>query len=104
MTLTPRTLPSHLVFDENGRAYLEGTGVKVVEIAEDVACGMSANEIHEQYDLPLATVHAALSYYYDHQAQFDAEVEERRRYAEQARLEAGESPFVKRMRAEGKLP
>ena len=85
MTLITRNLPSHLVFDENGRAFVENTGIKVVEIAEDVAGGMSAEEIHEQYDLPLAKVHAALVYYYDHQVEFDVEVEQRRRFADEMR-------------------
>lgn len=39
MTFTSRTLPSHIVFDEQGRPWLEGTGRKVVEIAIDNRAG-----------------------------------------------------------------
>jgi uncharacterized protein (DUF433 family) len=84
MTLTTRTLPSHIVFDEQGRAWLDGTGRKVVEIAIDNRAGLSAAQIHAAHpDLPLAKIHAALAYYYDHQAELDSEIERLDRYVEQ---------------------
>jgi uncharacterized protein (DUF433 family) len=68
MTLTERTLPSHIVFDDQGRPWLKGTGRKIIEIAYDKRGGMTAEQIHEAHpDLPLAKIYAALSYYYDHQ-------------------------------------
>jgi hypothetical protein len=54
--------------------------------------------------LSLAQVYAALAYYYAHQDQLDAEIERRKRWAEEMALQARESPFVKRVRAMGKLP
>jgi uncharacterized protein (DUF433 family) len=88
MTLTTRTLPSHIVFDEQGRPWVEGTGRKVIEIAIDHRAGLSAAQIHDAHsDLPLAKIHAALAYYFDHQAELDAEI---------ARIEE----FVKAARAE----
>jgi uncharacterized protein (DUF433 family) len=57
MTLTSRTLPSHIVFDEQGRAWVEGTGRKVSEIVIDHQAGLTAGEIHEaRPDLPLAKI------------------------------------------------
>ena len=75
LTLTTRTLPSHIVFDEEGRPWIDGTGRKVVEIAIDRRAGRSAEQIHEAHpDLSLAKIHAALAYYFDHQAELDAEI------------------------------
>ena len=54
--------------------------------------------------LSLAQVHAALAYYYDHQAQVDAQIEQRKRDVEALRSQAGPSPIVQRLRAAGKLP
>lgn len=42
-TLTSCTLPSHIVFDEQGRPWLEGTGRKVIEVAIDSRAGLSAS-------------------------------------------------------------
>ncbi len=56
-----------------------------MRIADDGVDGMSAEEIHKQSHLPLAKVHAALVDDYDHQVEFDAEVEQRRRYADEMR-------------------
>ncbi len=46
---------------------------------------------------------SGFSYYEDHQEEVDALIERRDRDYEEARAQAGESPFVKRMRAGGKL-
>jgi uncharacterized protein (DUF433 family) len=99
------TVNSHIVFDDRGRPLLEGTTTKVMEVAlEKVAWGWDAEEIHKQHPhLPLAKIHAALAYYYDHQAEMDAEIERDLREVEAMRAAAGETPFVKRMRAMGKL-
>lgn len=84
MTLTSRILPSHIVFDEHGRPWLDGTGRKVVELAIDNRAGLSAAQIHEAHpDLPLAKIHAALAYYYDHQAELDSEIEQLERFVDQ---------------------
>ena len=53
---------------------IDGTRHRVIDIVADhVAHGYSAAQIVEQYpDLTPAQVHAALTYYYDHQAEWDA--------------------------------
>jgi uncharacterized protein (DUF433 family) len=89
MTLTARTLPSHIVFDEQGRPWVEGTGRKVVEIAIDRRAGLSAEQIHEAHtDLSLAKIHAALAYYFDHQAELDAEVARIESFVEETRAQS----------------
>lgn len=46
---------------------------------------MSAAQIHAAHpDLPLAKIHAAPAYYYDHQGELDSEIERLDQYVEQA--------------------
>jgi uncharacterized protein (DUF433 family) len=70
---------THIELDENGVAWINGTSVKVIEVAIDkIAHGSSAEEIHFQYPhLSLAQIHAALAYYYDHQAELDTDIKRR---------------------------
>ena len=76
---------THVDVDENGVAWIDGTNVKVIEIVIDkLAHGSSPEEMHFQYPhLSLAQIHAALTYYYDHQAEMEAEVGRRRREADE---------------------
>src|SRR5277367_5366079 len=68
--------PSHVIVDERGVARVDEATVKVIDMALDhLAYGWSADAIHEQFpNLSLAQIHAALAYFYDHQAQFMAEI------------------------------
>jgi uncharacterized protein (DUF433 family) len=97
---------SHIYLDDRGIAWVDDTNVKVIEVVLDkVADGLSPEEIHFQHpDLSLAQIHAALSYYYDHQAEIDAEIERQVREVEALAAQASDSPFRRRMRAMGKLP
>ena len=99
--------PSQFIeFDERGRAFVSGTRVKVIEIALDqIANGWSAQEICLQHapTLSMAQIHAALSHYYDNQAEYDAEIARQENDVELMRREAGESPFQLRMRRLGKI-
>ncbi|HEX8422102.1 MAG TPA: DUF433 domain-containing protein, partial [Pyrinomonadaceae bacterium] len=54
---------THIELDENGVAWIDGTRVKVIEVAVDkIAHGSSPEEIHFQYPhLSLAQIHAALA-------------------------------------------
>ena len=63
----------HITLNGHGVPYLDGTRHRVIDIVADhVAHGYSAAQIVEQYpDLMLAQVHAALTYYYDHQDAMD---------------------------------
>jgi uncharacterized protein (DUF433 family) len=64
----------HITFNPDGAPCIDGTRHRVIDIVADhVAHGYSAAQIVEQYpDLTLAQVHAALTYYYDHQDDMDA--------------------------------
>jgi uncharacterized protein (DUF433 family) len=68
----------------NGRAYIVGTTVTVMDVA-------LAKTFHSQdpdgiagwYGLTLPQVHAALSYYYEHKAQIDDGIREQIRRADE---------------------
>ena len=60
-----------------------------VEVVLDkMAHNSSPEEMHEQHPhLSLAQIHAALSYYYEHQDEVDADIERRERYVEELRAQ-----------------
>jgi uncharacterized protein (DUF433 family) len=74
LTVAPIT---HIRRDERGVAWIAESNTKVIEVALDqVAYGWAAEEIYAAHPhLSLAQIHAALSYYHDHKAEFDAEIE-----------------------------
>jgi uncharacterized protein (DUF433 family) len=98
---------AHIFLDEQGRAWIDETNVKVVEVVLDrIAGGLTAERMVEEHygRLSLAQIYAALSYYYDHQAELDAEIEGQVRQADALRAANLESPMRQRFRALGKLP
>jgi uncharacterized protein (DUF433 family) len=89
----------HIRVDGKGVAWIEGTQVKVIEVALDkLAHGSSPEEIHFQYPhLSLAQIHAALAYYYDHQTELDSEIERRLSYADELAARTRDSPLQKKL-------
>jgi uncharacterized protein (DUF433 family) len=75
VTQTP--LRTRLYRDDKGHVWIEGANTRVIQIAMDrYAHGWSADEIQAQHPhLSLAQIHAALSDYYDHKTEMDAEME-----------------------------
>jgi uncharacterized protein (DUF433 family) len=102
----PKTPTAHIHLDDRGRAWIDHTNTKVIEVVLDkLAHGASPEEIHFQHvHLSMAQIHAALSYYYDHQAEFDAEIERQLQEYDALRASVEDSPIRKRLRALGKLP
>jgi uncharacterized protein (DUF433 family) len=106
---TPTRQPvteSHIWLDERGRAWIDDTNTKVIEVAAElVAYGWSADEMHEQHpDLSLAQLHAALAYYYDHKAEIDTELDRQDREFDELRAQSLNSPIRQKLRALGKIP
>lgn len=99
------TVLAPIELDENGVAYIKGTTTKIIEVAlTKRVSGLSPEELQAELPhLSIAQIYAALAYYYAHKAELDAEIERRKQAADALRAQAGESPFVKRMQAEGKL-
>lgn len=59
----------------NGQPCIAGTGVRVLDIAlAKIAHAQDADGIAQWYDLSLPQVYAGLAYYYDNQAEIDAEI------------------------------
>ncbi len=90
---------SHVVIDSQGRAWIDDTNTKVVEVVRDhLAYGWSPEEIHWQHpNLSLGQIYAALAYYHDHRASMDAEIRESREAADAAALLAADSPLARRL-------
>jgi uncharacterized protein (DUF433 family) len=101
---------THIHLDDQGRAWIDETNVKVIEVALDkIAHNSSPEEMHVQYPhLSLAQIHAALAYYYDHKAEFDAEIDRSLREYDEALAEQRRSPehqrLMDRLRAVGGSP
>jgi uncharacterized protein (DUF433 family) len=97
---------NHIEIDDRGVAKIAGSRIKVKHLVEArMVNGWGPEELHEQFPhLSLAKIYAAFAYYYDHKDAIDAEIEADERFAEEARLAAGESALAKRLRAEGRLP
>jgi len=92
---------SHVVIDSHGRAWIDDTNTKVVEVVCDhLAFGWSPEEIHWQHpNLSLSQIYAALAYYHDHREVLDEEIRERRKAADSAALLAADSPLARRLHA-----
>lgn len=64
-----------------GRPRIAGRRVPVSQVADLYARqSTSIEEIAEMLNLTISQVHAALSYYFDHQAEIDAVIEDEQRY------------------------
>jgi uncharacterized protein (DUF433 family) len=85
-----------ITIDERGVAWITGSGIKVKEVAiEKVIWGMSPEDMlaaHSHWSLP--QIYAALSYYYDHQAEIDEQIEHDRRWVATQRAEHP-NPFTR---------
>jgi uncharacterized protein (DUF433 family) len=98
---------THIVVDEQGVAWIDDTNVKVIEVAtEKIAHGSSPEEIFDQHQnhLSLAQIHAALSWYYDHQSDFDADIKRQVKEFDTLRSHSLDSPLRQRLRSAGELP
>jgi uncharacterized protein (DUF433 family) len=84
---------THLVLDERGRAFINGTRTRGAMIVMDKMNGLAPEQIQSAYPyLSLAQVYAALAYYYDHKLEIDAEIAEETGALESARPRSGDQP------------
>ena len=79
--------------------------IRVAQIVMDyLAHGWSPDEMCRHHPhLTFAEAHAAMTYYYDHQAEIEAEIQSEVAQARAAQAAAPTSPFVLRMQARGIL-
>lgn len=97
------TLYRHITFNDQNVPIIEGTTMKVIElVVERIAYGWSPEELHFQHPyLSLGQIHSALAYYWDHQAEMDAAIEEQLRRVDAMRQAAPELPLITRLKAQG---
>ena len=78
--MATQNLDRHIVATPDtlgGKARIAGRRISVEDIAIwQVKLGETVDEICSEYDLSLAEVHAALAYYYDHQAEIERDINE----------------------------
>jgi len=93
------TAAKHIHLDDAGVAWIDDTNVKVIEVVLDkLAHASSPEEIHFQYPhLSLAQIYAALAYYYDHQAEYDAQIRQELEQTDAWAAQAGDSAARKSM-------
>src|SRR5262245_8202610 len=92
---------AHIYLDERGRGWIDDTNFRVDQIVADAIGpnGMTPQEIieaHPHSNLTLARIHAAMAWYYDHQAEIDAEFERIRQMVEEGRARQRNSPLVQK--------
>lgn len=99
-------MSGHIIVADDGVARIAGSRSRVIDVVLDQrANGWTARQIHQEYPhLSLAQIHAAFAYYYDHEAELDAEIDRRLAEVEQLRASAGESPIARRLRSSDQRP
>src|SRR2546422_1036001 len=95
----------HIEINSDGVAIISGTTTKVVEIVQDhLAHHWHAEDIHRQYPyLSLAQIHAALTFYYDHQEEMEQEIDQRHRRVAEIRSRHSDSKLQDKLRRLGHL-
>jgi len=107
MSTTPETMTTyeHVQIDANGLPVIAGTTMKVVELVmAQMAYGWSPEELLFQHPyLTLGQIHSALAYYWDHRDELDADIESRRQYAQEERLNSDPSLLAVKLHNQEKL-
>ena len=93
------TFATQIEIDNRGVAWIAGTKVKVTEVVLDkIAYGSSPEEIHFQHpDLSLAQIHAALTFYYENQAQLDDQIRRGLEESDQLSLQLSDAEFRRKL-------
>jgi len=93
-----KSVASPIELDDRG-AWITGANTKVIEVVLDkIAYGWSPEEMHLQHPhLSLAQIHAALSYYYEHQEELDADIERRHNEVQKMAAESADSPLRRKL-------
>jgi len=95
----------HVVLDEQNVPLIGGTTMKVIEVVmAQRAHGWTPEEIHINHRyLSMSQIYAALAYYWENKSEIDKAILEDLQLSERMRQEAGESPFVARLKTQGIL-
>ena len=83
----------------SGKPHLSGTRLTVADVVlMHLRLGQSLEEIAGKYNLSLATVYAAMAYYYDHREEIDDSIEDDSAFAE-AFQRGNSSPLKEKLKA-----
>jgi len=105
MTAYQITYP-HIEKPDNQPARLQShPRIRVAHIVMDyLAHGWSVDEMCRQHPyLTLAEAHAAMAYYFDHQAEMDREIRTEWEQVQVVQAQGHQSPFYLRLKAQGML-
>lgn len=82
-----------------GKPCIAGTRIRVWDIfVLSERLGKSADEIQADYpELTLADIHAALAYYFDHQAEIDAQMKAADDFVDQLKALTGLGPLMEKL-------
>ena len=98
MATAAKTVYSHITKDPEvcgGRACIDGTRIRVVDIAYLQREGYTPERMLETYpSLNLAQIHAALSYYYENQQEIEHALQEDRAVAD--KIERDRDAFLQK--------
>jgi uncharacterized protein (DUF433 family) len=96
----------HIIINPDGVPVITGTTTKVIEIVQDhLAHHWHAEDIHKQYPyLSMSQIHAALTYYYDHQQDMDQDIDRRWRQVMAIKANRGDNTIRDKLRQLGHLP
>jgi uncharacterized protein (DUF433 family) len=87
---------AHVFLDDQGRAWIDDTAYRVSMVVGDTfgPDRLTPEQIVENHynELTLGQVFAALSYYHDHRAELDEQIEQEIRHVEAMRAEAEKDP------------
>lgn len=93
----------HVGLDDKGVPYIKGTATKVVEIViENIEYKWDVEQLHIQHPhLGRAQICSALSYYWDHKDEIDADIERRMQIIDELHEQIESSPLATRLKSEG---
>jgi uncharacterized protein (DUF433 family) len=99
-------LDGHIEVDDAGVARIAGTRIKVIHLVMEKRANQATPEELAQHfpSLSLGQVYAALSFFYDHQAELEAQIQQSLDAEDKTDRNGTEPPLLARLRAEGKLP
>ena len=101
--MKPAVVPNRIALDDRGRPCLADYNIRIGQIVQIMrGDAPTPEDLHEALPrIPLAAIHAALSYYYDHQGEIDQSLAEEKAMIAKLRAEAGESPLLRKLRERG---
>ena len=96
----------HIEFNSESVPIISGTTTKVIEVVQDhLAHRWNAEDIHRQYPyLSLAQIHAALTYFYDHEQEIEQEINRRLGRVQDIRNRRADNTFQAKLRDGGDSP